>query len=108
MQILNVGVYMYAHVMHTPYTWLELKWKRNVYAHSVREFPTNIAYKIKSLSATGITRCSAWVHLGNINYIKYQLQGLNTELVYFGISKTIEEKKGVNIEKHVILKKKYT
>jgi hypothetical protein len=27
-----------------------------------------------SLSATGITRCSAWVNLGNINYagIKYQ------------------------------------
>jgi hypothetical protein len=43
-----------------------------------------------SLSTTGITRCSAWVYLGNINYtgIKYQheyitllvpviLQGLN-------------------------------
>jgi hypothetical protein len=44
-----------------------------------------------------------WVHLGNINYsgIKYQLQGLNTEVVhYFGIKKTIEEKKWVNIEKH--------
>jgi hypothetical protein len=47
---------------------------------------------LTSLSATVITRCSAWVHLGNINYtgIKYQqeyitLQGLNTELVYFGI-----------------------
>jgi hypothetical protein len=55
-----------------------------------------------SLSATGITRFSAWVHLGNINYmgIKHQqeyitlctlvlvpvtLQGLNTELIYFGI-----------------------
>jgi hypothetical protein len=38
--------------------------------------------------------------MGNIhNYtgIKYQLQGLNTELVYFGIKKSIEEKKGVNI-----------
>jgi hypothetical protein len=50
-----------------------------------------------SLSATGITRCSAWVHLWNIhNYTAYhQLQGLNTDLVYFGI----KEKKGVNIEK---------
>jgi hypothetical protein len=41
---------------------------------------------------------------GNIqNYarIKYQLQGLNTDLVYFGIKKSIEEKKGVNIGKYV-------
>jgi hypothetical protein len=25
-----------------------------------------------SLSATGITRCSAWVNLGNINYIRQE------------------------------------
>jgi hypothetical protein len=32
----------------------------------------------------------------------HQLQGLNTELVYFGIKKiSIEEKKWVNIEKYV-------
>jgi hypothetical protein len=70
--------------------------------------------KKTSLSATGITRCSAWVHLGNINYtarvhnIMYSWY-LNTELpvVYFGIlKKSIEEKKGDNIEKYV--EKKYT
>jgi hypothetical protein len=46
--------------------------------------------------------------LHNNTGIKYQLQGLNTELhvVYFGIKKTIEEKKGVNIDKHV--EKNYT
>jgi hypothetical protein len=29
------------------------------------------------------------------------LEGLSTELVYFGIKKTIDEKNGVNIENHV-------
>jgi hypothetical protein len=40
----------------------------------------------------------------NYSGIKYQLQRLNTELVYFGIIKSLEEKKGVNIEKPVTLK----
>jgi hypothetical protein len=59
----------------------------------------------------------AWVHLGNINYTArvhnimyswYQyLQEVNTELVYFGIlKKSIEEKKGDNIEKYA--EKNYT
>jgi hypothetical protein len=48
-----------------------------------------------------ITRCSAWVHLGNINYTGSTSSLQNTEPVYFGIKKSIEEKKGVNIEKYV-------
>jgi hypothetical protein len=43
-----------------------------------------------SLSAIGITRCSAWVHLANMHKLirelsTMQLEGLNNELVYFGI-----------------------
>jgi hypothetical protein len=53
----------------------------------------------------------AWVHLGkrpihNYTGIKHQL-GLNTELVYFGIKKSMEEKKGVKILKSTS-KKMYT
>jgi hypothetical protein len=38
------------------------------------------------------------VFIWRIYTTKYQLQGLNTELVHFGIKKSIEER-GFNIEK---------
>jgi hypothetical protein len=62
-----------------------------------------------SLSATAITRCSAWDHLGNIhNYVGLppELQGLNTDQSILELKISIEEKKGVDIEKYV--ENKYT
>jgi hypothetical protein len=56
-----------------------------------------------SLSATGITRCSAWFHLGNINYTArvHNMYSWCQLLVYCIFKKSIEEKKGDNIEKYV-------
>jgi hypothetical protein len=58
-----------------------------------------------SLSVTGITRCSAWVHLGKTQLRELSRptttpQGPNTDLVYFGI-KNINWRKDWNIEKYV-------